>query len=142
LSFMIIAILWLNHNAMFDQLEKVNAKIVWLNFLLLFLMSLIPLPTEALGVDFFSHESHVFYAIILTLNAATFSALQMAVNNSLTHIPEKNRRDVNVLNWICTSLYAISIPLSFISIYIPTAIFILIPAVYFIPSKKLSPNRL
>lgn len=142
LSFTVIGILWLNHNAMFEHLERVNSKIVWLNFLLLFLMSLIPLPTEALGLDFFSSQSHVFYATVMTLNAAAYSALQMAVNQSLTHIPEKNRRDVNFLNWACTALYAISIPLSLVSIYIPTAIFILIPAIYFIPSKKLAPNRL
>ncbi|HEX2786928.1 MAG TPA: TMEM175 family protein [Ignavibacteria bacterium] len=142
LSFIVIGILWLNHNAMFEQLEKVNASIVWLNFLLLFFMSLIPLPTEALGLDFFSSQSHVFYGVVMTLNAAAYSTLQLVVNKNLTHIPEKNRRDVNKLNWICTALYAISIPLSLISIYIPTGIFILIPAIYFIPSKKLSPNRL
>lgn len=142
LSFIVIAIYWLNHNAMFDQLHKVNAKIIWLNFLLLFLMSLIPLPTEALGANFYSHESHIFYGLIMTLTAAVYSTLQMVVNHDLTHIPEKNRKEVNRLNWICTLLYAISIPLSYISIYIPTAIFIIIPLVYFIPSKKLSPSRL
>lgn len=142
LSFIVIAIYWLNHNAMFDQLHKVNAKIIWLNFLLLFLMSLIPLPTEALGANFYSHESHVFYGVIMTLTAGAYSLLQMAVNQNLTHIAKKNRHEVNILNWISTSLYAASIPLNLVSIYIPTAIFVIIPLVYFIPSKKLSPNRL
>jgi uncharacterized membrane protein len=36
LSFIVVAILWLNHHKMFLQTEQVNTKIIWFNFALLF----------------------------------------------------------------------------------------------------------
>ncbi|SDD70950.1 TMEM175 family protein [Niabella drilacis] len=57
-SFTYIAILWLNHHNMFRYVEKANAKIIWINFWLLFSTSLIPLATATVNESFFNHRSH------------------------------------------------------------------------------------
>ena|SRR2546428_3817531 len=137
MSFIVIAIMWLNHHFMFVGAERINTRIIWLNFMLLFFMSLIPLPTKALGENFFLKESHLFYGLILSASASSFSLLQREVNKTIKHLSEDDKRNINRLNWTSTSIYALSIPLSFISIYLSTFIFILIPLIYFLPSKKL-----
>ena len=43
LSFTTIAIGWINHHRIFAELEKVTPDIIWLNFGLLFCLSLVPL---------------------------------------------------------------------------------------------------
>lgn len=137
MSFLVLAVMWLNHHHIFKVIELVNPKIVWLNFLLLFFMSLIPLPTKTLGEHLFEVSSHIFYGIIITCNSIAFSLLQYTVNKLSVHISPKDKKSINRKNWFAVLLYALSIPLSFISIYFSLFIFILIPAMYFLPSAKL-----
>jgi len=137
LSFIIIAITWLNHHAMFSPLEKINIKIAWINFILLFTMSLIPLATGPLGEHFFHKESHMVYGAVMASVALPYTLLQINVNKLLPHLGDKEKRRINTRNWVATSLYLLSIPLSLLSIYLSTIIFVIFPIVYFIPSKKL-----
>jgi len=138
LSFMIIAITWLNHHIMFLNIEKINTRIVWINFAMLFSMSLIPLATSHLGEYFFQKESHMLYGAIMTSVALPYTILQLNVNKMLPNIERKQKRRINSLNWVATALYGLSIPLSLISIYISTTIYIIFPIVYFILPKKLT----
>ena len=137
LSFISIAIIWLNHHNMFSVIEKVDTKTIWTNLFLLFFMSLIPLPTKSLGEHFLERESYVFFGSVMTATSITYSVLQMLISKTLSDVSPENKVRINRINWVSSVLYALSIPLSFISIYISIAIFILIPAIYFIPSKKL-----
>jgi len=138
LSFVVIAITWLNHHNMFLPVEKVNVSIIWINFMLLFFMSLIPLATQPLGEHFFKKESHMFYGAVLTGVSFAYSLLQMKVSKTLTHAMEKDKKKLNQLNWAATMLYALSVPLSSLSIYLSAFIFIMFPVIYFIPSKPLT----
>jgi uncharacterized membrane protein len=137
LSFISIAIIWLNHHNMFMVIEKIDTKAIWTNLFLLFFMSLIPLPTKALGENFFDRESHVFFGLIMTATSITYSLLQTMIISTMAKVSTENKTNTNRLNWSSAFLYAASIPLSYISIYLSTCIFILIPIVYFIPTKKL-----
>jgi len=139
LSFLVIAITWLNHHIMFLHVDKIPTKIIWINFMMLFSMSLIPLATGHLGEHFFQKESHMFYAAIMTAVAVPYTLLQFSVNRILTSKGEKERQYFNWLNWTATFLYIISIPLSSISIYISTAIYLIMPIIYFILPKKMIP---
>lgn len=53
LSFIPIAVIWLNLHNMFLVIEKVDTKTIWTNLFLLFFMSLIPLPTWGIRRAFF-----------------------------------------------------------------------------------------
>jgi uncharacterized membrane protein len=139
LSFVVIAIAWLNHHIMFLHVEKIPTRVIWINFAMLFSMSLIPLATGHLGEHFFEKESHMFYAAIMTAVAVPYTFLQLTVNSILTNKGHKERNFFNWLNWSATFLYILSIPLSFISIYISTIIYLLIPITYFLLPKKMIP---
>ena len=49
LSFMFVAIYWVNHHLTFNKVEKVNVKILWCNIFWLFVMSFIPFVTAWVG---------------------------------------------------------------------------------------------
>lgn len=138
LSFIVIGITWINYSLIFKYIEKLTTMIIWLNFAFLFFLSLVPLPTQALGEDFFVKDSHMFYGFILTAVSLIFSLLQKESNKFIKHLTKSEIGLVNRKNYIATALYALSIPLSQISIYLSTFIFVLLPVLYFIPSRKLA----
>jgi uncharacterized membrane protein len=134
LSFITIAITWLNHNKMFLVAEKITNQIIWANFLLLFFMSLMPLGTQNLGENFYNPKSHMLYGAILAGVSFAYTLLQLKINKSGIHIRDK--KNINRMNWLTTLLYGLSIPLSMLSIYLSTLIFLIFPVIYFLNSGK------
>ena len=49
ISFMFIAIYWVNHHLMFQKAGRINIKILWCNIAWLFVMSFIPFTTAWVG---------------------------------------------------------------------------------------------
>jgi len=136
LSFTIVAVIWLNIHIVLRPLERVGNKIIWLDLLLLFLVSLVPLPTQALGKNFQQRESHIFYGIILTAVEIAFFLLHWQAVKDAKMLNGKHKLFVLRKNWIATFLYILSIPLSFISIYLSTGIFIFVTMLYFLPAQE------
>jgi uncharacterized membrane protein len=134
LSFITIAITWLNHNKMFLATEKITSPIIWANFFLLFFMSLMPLATQNPGENFYKPKSHMLYGAILAGVSFAYTLLQLNINKPAINIRDK--KYINIMNWLTTILYGLSIPLSMISIYFSTLIFLIIPVIYFLSSGK------
>lgn len=124
-SFTQIAILWLNHHNMFARVERVNLDTVWLNFGLLFLTSLLPLATEHISENFFQRGNHIFYGAVMSVMSIFYNLLQGRVPG---HASPLNRWAI-VVNLL-------SIPLSFVSVYLSGAIFLFIPLAYFVLSRR------
>ena len=132
-----IGITWLNYNTVFKYIENITAKIIWLNLAFLFVLSLVPLPTKALCQDFYTKESHIFYGIVLTCVSIVYTLMQYTANPNIVHLSKAEIKKLNAKNWLSIILYAISIPLSMLSICFSTTIFILMPILYFLPERKL-----
>ena len=49
LSFIFVAIYWVNHHLIFQQAERINVKILWCNIAWMFSMSFIPFTTAWVG---------------------------------------------------------------------------------------------
>src|SRR6478736_8947388 len=49
LSFLVVAIMWVNHHHLIHAVHEVTARLLWSNLNLLFWMSLIPFVTDFLG---------------------------------------------------------------------------------------------
>jgi len=137
LSFIVIGITWLNYNTLFKYIENITAKIIWLNLAFLFVLSLVPLPTQTLCEDYYTKESHMFYGIVLTCVSIVYMLMQYVANPNIIHLSKAEIKRLNTKNWLAIILYAISVPLSMLSIYFSTAIFILMPILYFLPERKL-----
>ena len=137
LSFVVIGILWINHHSMFHQIKHTDNKLLWYNLHLLFWMSLIPLVTPLLGEHPFKPEATALYGFIMFTNAFAFTLMrwyaQDKANLYIENISQRLRRKYRVMNGISSGLYFASIFTGYISPYISLAIFVFIPAIYFMP---------
>ena len=135
LSFIILAIMLLNHHMLMRAATHATNGLYWWNANLLFWMSLVPLSTAALGDAPREPLAVAFYGAVLTANALSFTLLHRCaarVGDADGKVSDLHWAIIKK-NWLFTALYAASIPLAFVSIYAAMAIFVLVPAAYFFP---------
>lgn len=133
LSFIVVAILWINHHSLFDKIPYTTSGLVWYNAFLLFSMSLIPLPTAFIAKHPELYQATMFYGFVMFLNALAFLLMRRYVEVDAKLIPYNKM--VHKSNLISTSLYLLSLPLALVSIYFSFIIFLGIPVWYFLPDK-------
>jgi uncharacterized membrane protein len=133
LSFIVIAILWINHHYLFDKIPHTTSGLVWYNAFLLFSISLIPLPTAFLANYPTLYHATMFYGFIMFLNSLAFLLMRRYVEVEAKLIPYN--KIVHKSNLISTALYLMSIPLALASVYFSFIIFIGIPIWFFLPDK-------
>jgi len=131
LSFVVVAILWLNHHALFDKIPHSDSQLGWYNIFLLFSMSLIPLPTAFLAKYPNSYQAVMLYGLVMFLNSFSFLLMRRYVEITAKLITYNAKIHRN--NLISVSLYFVSIPLSYLSVYLSFVIFAGIPLWYFLP---------
>ena len=151
-SFLVLGVMWVNHHHMFHLIQKVDEKLLWLNLHLLFWMSLIPFPTAMLGNNPFLPEACMMYGVVMLMNTLAFHLLRMHIaKNELMYKENEDKRnhEIDTMNrrirtkyFISIAAYVISIPLSYVSVYIAYGCFMVLPSMFFIPDgvrTKLDP---
>jgi uncharacterized membrane protein len=140
LSFLVVAIMWVNHHHLIHAVQAVTARLLWTNIYLLFWMSLIPFVTDYLGKNYHEPMAVALYGLDLALCASAFYLLRVI-------LLEQDRHDSGLFeyhssikrkNGYSGALYLLSVPLAYVSIYASFFIFALIPAMYFVPEKRLA----
>ncbi len=140
LSFLVAAIMWVNHHHLIHAVREVTARLLWLNLNLLFWMSLIPFVTDFLGKNYREPMAVVLYGLDLALCGSSFYLLR-------TELVRQDHANLNLVeyhammqrkNAFSAALYFLSVPLAYVSVYASFFIFVLIPAMYFLPEKKLA----
>ena len=107
LSFLIVAIMWVNHHHLLHSARRVNAGLLWANIHLLFWMSLIPFVTAYMG------ETHG-----VPLAVALYGGFVVLRSALAKHHPDDadlkaHHRRVQSKNLFSLLLYASSVPLAF-----------------------------
>jgi len=145
LSFVMVGVLWVNHHQFLRQLKHADRNLLWHNLHLLFWMCILPIPTNFLGQDFKKPEVTALYGFVMFMCAFAFALMREYVNrhphlfidNLSVELRAKQRKKLIT----SASLYLISIFAGYISIYISLFIFVLIPAVYFVPTNIIVSER-
>ena len=142
-SFMMIAIFWTNHHHMFHLLEKTDEKLLWQNFIFLFLLSLIPFATSIVGSNPFIPVAPAIYGFIMLLTTFSFTAMRnYTIRKKLIHKDANRELTVNIFRASIsgrkkavagTIIYLASIPLAYVSVWIAYACFIIPPIIFFFP---------
>jgi len=140
LSFLVVAIMWVNHHHLIHAVREVTARLLWSNLNLLFWMSLVPFVTDFLGKNYREPMAVALYGLDLVLCSCAFYLLR-------TELARQVRDNLNLVeyhaamqrkNALSAVLYFLSVPLAYVSIYASFFIFALIPAMYFLPEKRLA----
>lgn len=138
MSFLVLAIMWVNHHYLLATLRQARSGFLWMNNILLFSMSLIPAATANLGAHPFSATAAAIYGGVLTASAAMFTAMRDYLrkreqdNEALARL----HRAVTAKSLVGTAIYAASVPLAFVSVYLAFACFAVVPAMFFLPDSR------
>ena len=82
LSFIYVALYWLNHHHLLYAAERVNGAILWANIVLLFFLSLMPFSTAWLGATHGSRWPTIVYGASLLAPAIAYYVLQSLLINA------------------------------------------------------------
>ena len=140
LSFLVVAIMWVNHHHLIHAVREVTARLLWSNINLLFWMSLIPFVTDFMGRNPRVPFPVSLYGINLTMCAFAFWLLRIELVRQHRHDPEMSEYHsrMQTKNLFSGFLYLLAGGLAHVSIFIPYFVYILIPAIYFLPERKLA----
>jgi uncharacterized membrane protein len=140
LSFLVVAIMWVNHHHLIHAVHHVTARLLWSNLNLLFWMSLIPFVTDFLGRNPRAPFPVSLYGLNLSLCGAAFWILRLEIARQHRHDPEMSEYHsrMQLKNLFSTVLYLSAAGLAHVSIHISYFIYVLIPVLYFLPEKKLA----
>jgi uncharacterized membrane protein len=135
LSFVIVGALWVNHHQLLGVVRRATPQLMWMNLLLLFFMSLIPLATGFLGEHPQLARAVSFYALMMTLSSAVFGVLRYR----LGRMPEHDRGHIQfrratlVRSFTGTLLYAMAVIAAPLSPAAALALLVFVPAMFNIP---------
>jgi TMEM175 potassium channel family protein len=140
LSFLVVAIMWVNHHHLIHAVREVSARLLWANLNLLFWMSLIPFVTDFLGRNPRVPFPVSLYGFDLAMCGFAFWLLRIELVRQHRHDPEMSEYHarVQLKNLFSAFLYLSAGALAHVSIYISYFVYVLIPMVYFLPEKKLA----
>lgn len=137
LSFIIIAIYWVNHHYLIHLVSRVDATILWTNMNLLFWISLIPWVTVYLGDNHALPFPVALYAAVSAAGAVSFFLLRASIARHHHHEPKFQRLNKNMArkNLIAILIYIAAIVVAFI--YTPLALLLIATpaAMYFLPER-------
>lgn len=135
MSFLLVAIMWVNHNALMGTVQNATRSIFWQNNHLLFWMSLIPLSTGFLGEHPRLPDAYAIYGFVVAAACSAFAVLRWLALNQGGDDAALAR-----VHWVvfrksilATTLYAASVPLAYVSIAAVIAIFVAVPVMFFLP---------
>ena len=135
LSFVIVGALWINHHQLLAVVRRSTLQLMWMNLLLLFFLSLIPLATSFLGEHPQSARAVAFYALIMTLSSAVFGLLRYYLGrmpeHDRTHI--QFRRATVVRSFIGTLIYGAAVVVAPMSPVTALAMLVFVPAMFNVP---------
>jgi uncharacterized membrane protein len=136
LSFVIIAIYWVNHHHLIHLVSRVDAAILWTNMNLLFWISLIPWVTVYLGDNHALPFPVALYAAVSAAGAVSFFFLRASIARH-HHEAEFKRLNKKMArkNLIALFIYLTAIVVAFI--YAPLALVLIATpaAMYFLPER-------
>src|SRR3954466_15316504 len=118
LSFLVVAILWVNHHHLLHTMQKVDGRILWLNNHLLFWMSLVPFTTAYMGENHLAPLPVALYGIVLFFSGAAFDMLRRVIarDEQDPDLAQVHQR-ANLRNAFSAGLYLLAAPLAWVSVW-------------------------
>jgi len=139
LSYLVVAIYWVNHHRMFHLCRRVDNAVLWTNMLCLFGISFIPFATAYLGQDGFTPFATAVYGASLLLANVAIMPLRIVLAGQLKNEPQyaASIRRAAIKSWVSATLYAAGIPLAYVNPALTLFLCFVVAVIYFLPNAWL-----
>jgi uncharacterized membrane protein len=109
-SYLFIAIVWINHHYLMRYAEEATPRLLWFNFAHLFSMSLLPLSTAWMAVSRLAPQPVAFYAAVFFLVNVTYVALiwELVGRHPSDTVSSKARQIMQVRSIATLCLFALA----------------------------------
>lgn len=139
LSFSIVCIWWVAHHHLFHLIRKSDRGLLWLNSLFLLWLAFIPFPTAMLG-DYPGEPIAVMcYGVVMTLAGVAFSSMRYYAFYVGSLVDESIDRELLRRAMIKSALNPVlhfcAVLSSLVDVKIALALYVLLPLLFFIPSR-------
>jgi uncharacterized membrane protein len=106
-SYLFIAVVWLNHHHVLGYARRLTAVLAWSNFANLFAISLIPFTTEWLAASRVASLPQTAYAAVFLLVELTYIVLMYEALRQNTPSPEESRarKALFIRAWIMVGVF-------------------------------------
>ncbi len=138
LSFVFLGIYWNNHHHLFQTVQRVNGRVLWMNLLLLFWLSLIPFVTAWMGENNFAARPVALYGVVMLLAGCAYFLLVrslLALHGKDSTLASAVGNDFK--GKISIVIYAVAIPIAFIIPGVSFALYVLVAVIWFIPDRRI-----
>ena len=144
LSFVTIGVMWINHHALFKDIDRVDHPLLVLNLLLLLCIAFVPFPTAVLA-EFLRDDENalaatVAYGVTFTITAVLFNAMWLyaAYNRHLLdeHVSEARARRRTLQYLPGTPLYALGIAIAFVNTYAAVTFWGVLAVYFLLPQPE------
>ena len=138
LSFVYLGIYWNNHHHLLAATRRITGGVLWANMHLLFWLSLFPFFTGWMGENDFAKVPTAAYGVVLLMAAIAYYILKttiIAAQGDDSTLAEAMGSDLK--GKMSPVLYAIAIPLTFVSQWIALALYIFVSLMWLIPDRRI-----
>ena len=138
LSFVTLAVIWVNHHTFFHSLRGTDGALQWYNNNLMFWVCVIPFVTAFLGAHPFVPIVVALYGVVMALMAGAFSLMVHYVFFRTDLLPESISLRARTMearrSLVGVSLYALSIPLALFAPTLSLILFAAVILIYLLPN--------
>jgi uncharacterized membrane protein len=138
LSFIFIGIYWNNHHHLLHAVRYVSGASLWANLHLLFWLSLVPFTAGWMGENHFARLPVALYGLILLMAGLGYFVLTrtlIARHGSDSQLATAVGADFK--GQISLVLYAVAVPLSFVSRWIALTIYVVVAVMWLVPDPRI-----
>jgi uncharacterized membrane protein len=138
LSFVFVAIYWVNHHHLMQVVYRIDGRTLWANIHLLFWLSLTPIATAWLGQSGVESGPVAAYAIVLLGCALAYTLLTLALLAS----HERDSRLAQAIGndakgKVSLVAYVVAFACSFFVPWVSVALFVAVALIWFIPDRRI-----
>jgi uncharacterized membrane protein len=138
LSFVFVAIYWVNHHHLTQVVHRIDGRTLWANLHLLFWLSLTPIATDWLGESGVHQGPVAVYAIVLLGCAIAYTLLTL----SLLALHESDSQLAQAIGGdrkgkVSLAAYIVAFASAFVVPWISVALFVAVAVMWVIPDRRI-----
>jgi uncharacterized membrane protein len=137
LSFVFVAIYWVNHHHLMQIVHRVDGRTLWANIHLLFWLSLTPIATAWLGESGVEPGPVAAYVIVLLGCAVAYTLLTLSLlalhepGSELAQAIGSDRKGK-----VSLAAYLLALAFSFVVPWVSVGLFVTVAVIWFVPDRR------